>query len=215
MELDQVRAAVKAAVALNSNIVGVGDVTDDATLQSVGIKKIQLAGFKNDLHRLLTTGLAEPVALKKFSASLKIKTDSSVSEIAERARELIISIPVCSTIRPIPPTEAACQVWMTRGFFCRIRRAAQQWADPASIPDGGITPDLTLGSLVPNFDDGERLRLVQATNHEDVFQPFTVQAADLGSGKVNAGITVHGYAKLLWDNNPTGCSIIIDFPDET
>ncbi|MFN7938352.1 MAG: hypothetical protein U0R19_33800 [Bryobacteraceae bacterium] len=213
MELDQVKAAVKAALALNSNIVGVGDVKEDTTLQSVGLKKTQLAGFKKDLHRLLTTALEEPVPLKKFSANLKVVVESSVREVAERARDLVVPLPVCSTIQPLPPTVADCHVWMTRSFFCRVRRAVQRWADPASIPAFGVTPDMTLGSLVPNFEDGERLRLVQATNQENVFQPFNVSAADPGSGKVDAGTTVHGYAKVLWDNNRTGCSIIVDFPD--
>jgi hypothetical protein len=89
-----------------------------------------------------------------------------------------------------------------------------KWADPAAVPAEGITPELTLGSLVAEFDDGQRLRLIQLTNREAAFQPFNVSAADPGSKKVTGDTTVQGYAKVLWDLYPTGCSIIVDFPEE-
>ena len=213
MELKQVLENVKAAAALHSTIATVGDINDDTSLEKVGIQQDQIGDFKTDLYRLLATGLEEPVAFKKFSSSLKIKGTSTVQEIAAIAQGLVVPLPKCSTMVPVPDVPT-CQIWMTRSYFCRILRAVKKWADPAAVPPAGITPDLTLGSLVALFDDGQRLRLIQLTNREAAFQPFDVSAGDPGSKKLTGDTTVQGYAKLLWDLFPTGCSIIVDFPAE-
>lgn len=213
MERDEIVSAVKAAAALHSTIAAIGDIEEGTSLESIGIGQSQLNDLKKDLHRLLTTAMEQPVAWTKFSSSLKIAQRSTVAEIADMASGLVVRLPNCSTIQPTPDVPT-CQIWMTRSYFCRILRAVTQWADAAAIPPDGITPELKLGSLTPNFDAGERLRLLQITNQESVFQPFVVNAGDPGPEAVNADVTVHGYAKVLWDNNPTGCSVIVNFPDE-
>jgi hypothetical protein len=61
-----------------------------------------LRDLKKDLHRLLTAGLEQPIALTRFNSRLKINQRSTVGEVADAASGLVVPLPVCSTIQPIP-----------------------------------------------------------------------------------------------------------------
>ena len=211
MDLNTVLAAVKAAAALHSSTATVADIKDDSSLASAGVGQDQYAGFKEDLYRMLTKGQLEQIALEVFTSNLKIKDKSTMSEIASAACGLTSPLPVCADVIPVPDVDS-CKDWMFSSFFCRVTRAVQKWADARAVPCDGITPDLTLGSLIPVFNDTERTRLFQLTEHERVFQPLTDGFRPPKAKKVTADTTVQEYAKVLWDANPTPCSIIVDFP---
>jgi hypothetical protein len=209
LEQKEALLAVKGAMALNSPFVGIGDIEDDVSLESIGIaSKTKLTRFTSDLHRIVRSEHEFPVYYDTFAARLQITGASTAAEIADLMVPLIVVLPVCSTVDPVPDKDS-CRLWMKDAFFCRIRLAVTQWANPKAIPPGGVTEDLTLESLVELFDDAALGNLVKATNNQNVFRPFNVTVKHFPG--VAGTTTVDGYAKILWEKNPTHCSELVKY----
>ncbi len=208
-------AAVKAAAALHSPIVGVSDASSKKTLAELGIPRQAWSAFAGDLHRLLTTANQQPPAREIFTERLQLRDDSTIQRIAEAASKLVARATECDELDPgQDPVQADCQVWLFRSYVCRVFRAIESWADPAAVPADGVSRGTTLGELVPDLDTGQRKRLILVTNQQRVFRPYNVTASDPGSGLVTSETTARQYAQILWDRTPTPCSRILDFPSE-
>ena len=213
MTNEEVLAAARAAAALHSTIAGISAASADSTFSQLGIANFD--AYRADLHRLLTTAHEQPLPLAEFAGRLPLTSDTKISQVASAAAPLVQPVIVCDQLNPgDDPDQTACQLWMFKSFFCRVKLAVKRWAKPEAVPSDGITPELQLGELVPHFDTLERKRLVRTVNEDKVFQPYPVTAGDPGAGLVDATTTVQGFAKVLWDHNRTPCSIMINFPRE-
>jgi hypothetical protein len=199
--------SVKAAVALHTGTHRVEELRAAQTLGEAGVPEAAFPALMDDLYRILTANTASLPPGKFFQKALHPKSDVTLSEFARDVSNLVAP---CSDLNPgDDPTEADCRQWKIESFFCRVRIAVRNWANPDVLSPGDPQPTQTLGLLSPvtPFNTGACADLLAETARQQVFQPYQVTLANI-CHLLSATTTVEEFAAVLWNNHATGCSII-------
>jgi hypothetical protein len=137
-------------------------------------------------------------ASKKGASSKKDKPGSKKAGSRRRIKAVATLPATAALATASPTTPAECIAWRDGPVRQRIRQALSRWSNQ---PLGNITSTVTLGQLsvgtgVP-WNEGNQARLVQATNEEDVFDPFQSVMAP-PPVLLPSSTTVADWEKVVW-----------------
>ena len=106
-----------------------------------------------------------------------------------------------------PVTQEECKEWFALSVMPRLRNGVAVWANVAPV---SILPTLKLGQLIrpgtPPWGTGQQILLVNATNLQQPFQPFTSVMA-MPSVLFPGSTTVGQWYQIAWHqaSPPTHC----------
>jgi hypothetical protein len=128
------------------------------------------------------------------------KNEPGVEKAGPRRRVKAVAVlPATAAVEAAAPaTPAECIAWRDGPVRQRIRLALSKWSNQ---PVANVTSTVTLGQLsvgtgVP-WNEGNQARLVQATNQEDVFEPFQSVMAP-PPVLLPSATTVADWEKVVW-----------------